>query len=456
VGYFVDVPLTASPVQTVQRLSSSGELVRSKTDMSVLIPALNEGPNLAILLPWLKRILEELELSYEVIVVTTESDQGTGEAAVAAGARVLYQVSRGYGGALIDGVRASRGEYILTLDADLSHRPDFVREMWNARNAAEITIASRYVPGGSATMPKYRLYLSRVLNVVFRRGLSMPIRDLSSGFRLYRRSVFAPDTLKGRDFDLLEEILVKAFCEGWRVQEIPFDYMPREHGSSSARLTRLGKAYLRSYWGLWKLRNSIEAADYDFRAFHSPIPLQRYWQKARFRITAALTAGEGPVLDVGCGSSRILSSLPEGSVALDILMRKLRYSRRFGVPLVHASGFQLPFPDASFGCVLSSQVIEHVPKESPMIDELCRVLKPGGRLVLGTPDYSRREWVYLEKLYARLAPGGYADEHIAHYTRNELIELMKAKGLTHEQTRYIARAELIMAFRRPLRASTSA
>ena len=57
--------------------------------MSVLIPALNEGPNLAILLPWLRRILEELDLSYEVIVVTTESDQGTIEAAVAAGARVL-------------------------------------------------------------------------------------------------------------------------------------------------------------------------------------------------------------------------------------------------------------------------------------------------------------------------------------------------------------------------------
>ena len=71
-----------------------------------------------------------------------------------------------------------------------------------------------------------------------------------------------------------------------------------------------------------------------------------------------------------------------------------------------ASGFELPFPDASFSCVLSSEVIEHVPKESPMLDELCRVLKPGGRLVLGTPDYARREWVYLEKLYARFAPGG--------------------------------------------------
>ena len=124
------MPSAASPVDTLQPLTSTTALVRSKTDVSVLIPALNEGPNLAILLPWLKRILEELNLAYEVIVVTTETDHGTSDAAVAAGAGVLFQVTKGYGGALIDGVRSSRGEYILTLDADLSHRPDFVREMW--------------------------------------------------------------------------------------------------------------------------------------------------------------------------------------------------------------------------------------------------------------------------------------------------------------------------------------
>jgi SAM-dependent methyltransferase len=302
-------------------------------------------------------------------------------------------------------------------------------------------------------MPKYRLYLSHLLNLVFRRGLSMPLRDLSSGFRLYRRSVIDLDALEGTDFDLLQEILVRAYCEGWEVQEIPFDYMPRQHGSSSARLTRLGKAYIRSFWRLWKLRNSIEAADYDYRAFQGPVPLQRYWQKSRLRIVGRLTAGQGPVLDVGCGSSRILGLLPEGSVGVDILSRKLRYGRRFDVPLVQGSGLNLPFPDASFSCVLSSQVIQHVPKDSPMLDELCRVLKPGGRLVLGTPDYSRQEWVYLEKLYERIVPG-VANEHTARYTRTELLALLDGKGFIHEATRYIARAELIMAFRRRTEPST--
>jgi dolichol-phosphate mannosyltransferase len=422
----------------------------------VLIPAINEGPNLRILIPWLQQVLDEEGISYEMIVVTSFDDRATSEAAMESGAQVLVQVSKGYGGALVDGLRKSCGDYVLTLDADLSHRPEFVRDMWESRHQADVVIASRYVPGGTASMPRGRLYLSEALNLVFRRGISVPVRDLSSGFRLYRRKILDPDNLLCLDFDVLEEILIKAICEGWRVREIPFNYMPRRHGSSSARVTRLFRAYLRSFWKLWKLRNSIAAADYDYRAYNSPIPLQRYWQRERYRITRDMISGEGPVLDVGCGSSRMLELLPRGSVGVDILMRKLRFNQRFGVTLVNGSGFELPFPDASFSCVLSSQVIEHVPKESPMITELCRVLKAGGRLVIGTPDYARWEWVYLEKLYAKVAPGAYADEHIAHYSHNELVCILEAKGMVHEASRYIARGELIAAFRRPVDSVTRA
>jgi ubiquinone/menaquinone biosynthesis C-methylase UbiE len=120
--------------------------------------------------------------------------------------------------------------------------------------------------------------------------------------------------------------------------------------------------------------------------------------------------------------------LPDGSVGVDILLRKLRYARKFDVPVVQASGFELPFSDKSFPCVLCSQVIEHVPKESSILDELDRTLAPGGRLVLGTPDYANWEWVVTEKLYGWFAPGAYADEHISHYTRQELIDLITGRG----------------------------
>ena len=103
-----------------------------------------------------------------------------------------------------------------------------------------------------------------------------------------------------------------------------------------------------------------------------------------------MAAGARRVLDVGCGSSRIVGSTP--MVGLDIVLAKLRYARRYGNPLVHGSIFELPFKDCAFDCVICSEVIEHVPADERVFSELERVLEPGGRLILGTPDYVRRRW----------------------------------------------------------------
>jgi dolichol-phosphate mannosyltransferase len=417
-------------------------------DLSVIIPALREGPNLAKLLPELRKVLDSLGIGYEILIVTKEADDETIAVATAADAKVIEQREPGYGGALLTGFADAAGTYLLTMDADLSHRPTFVRTLWDSRLTAELVVASRYVAGGKAEMPASRYLMSRVLNLFFRYGLSLPVHDLSSGFRLYKASLVRGQAFRAKDFDILQQILLHAYAEGWRIAEVPFAYAPREHGRSNARVLRFGVAYLRTFWPLWKRRNSILAADYDYRAHDSRIFLQRYWQRSRFRIVTELIKGEGPVLDIGCGSSRIIGALPPGSVAMDILRRKLRFARGMGTPLVQASAFNLPFRDESFPCVLCSEVIEHVPKESPILDEMSRVLAPGGRLVLGTPDYARMEWVALEKAYGRVAPGGYADEHISHYTRQELVDRFKARGFRAEAARYIARGEMILAFRK--------
>ena len=421
---------------------------RGPLDLSVVIPALNEGENLAELLPRLNGILQRLATSYEVIVVTRKPDELTLAAARANDARVIEQQLTGYGGALSAGFAEAAGDNILTMDADFSHPAEFVESLWTHRNEADVLIASRYCEGGSADMSWYRYVLSKVLNRFFAIGLNVDLKDLSSGFRLYRRSVVRGQRIVATNFDVLQQIIVQAYAEGWHIRELPFAYRPREHGSSHARIFTVGMACLRTFGQLWLLRNSILAADYDDRAHDSRIFLQRYWQRARFRFVGELIAGEGPVLDIGCGSSRIIAALPPGSIGVDVLLRKLRYARRFGRPLVNGSGFALPFADASFPCVLCSQVIEHVPKESPILDELCRVLKPGGRLVLGTPDYANWQWVWIEKLYG-MVPGSYADEHISHYTRDELIDIMRARGFEYEMERYILQGELILAFRKP-------
>jgi dolichol-phosphate mannosyltransferase len=229
------------------------------TDLSIVIPAHNEGPNLAVLLPALHEVLDPAGIRYEIIVVCRKIDPATAEAAMASQACAVEQVERGYGGALIKGFSIAQGAWVLTMDADLSHSPDFTPVLWQHRNEAHVLIASRYVPGGRAIMPRSRYVLSRILNAFFSRGLSLDIRDMSSGFRLYRSSALHGLDLQARDFNVLQEILVRIYAGGWSVREIPFTYKPRKHGSSNANVWKFGIAYLKMFRRLWVLRNSTSS-----------------------------------------------------------------------------------------------------------------------------------------------------------------------------------------------------
>ena len=412
-----------------------------------MIPALNEAVSLDLMLPQLKATLKSLKATHEIIVVDGGSSDGTQAVVRKHDVRLVTQLRGGFGGAYQAGFSQARGEFVMTLDADGSHDPAFLNDLWSARDGGDVVIASRYLPGGAADMPRLRRILSRVLNVTFRRGLSLPVHDLSSGFRLYRRQVLQAITLTATDFDVLEEILIRALAAGYRVVEVPFRYRARVAGRSHARLARFAVSYLRTFVAMWRLRNSIASSDYDARAYDSLIPLQRYWQRRRYVAISGLARGFTRVLDVGCGSSRILGAIP-GMIGLDIQLHKLRYARRYGNPLVQGSIFELPFGDASFDCVVCSEVVEHIPAQEKPFDELARVLRTDGRLILGTPDYDRWQWRALEWLYARLSPGGYADEHITHYSRENLALYLQGKGFAIEEVRYVGGCEMIFSLRK--------
>jgi dolichol-phosphate mannosyltransferase len=389
----------------------------------VLISAHNQDRQLDRVLSALRKELRLLAIDHELIVMDTDST---------------------YGRALRNGLEKATGEYVLTLDADGSHDPSFLAAIWAARRQAEVVIASRYVEGGSADMPRTRRVLSRMLNGALHRGLSLPSSDLSSGYRLYQRTAVASLPLRATGFDILQEILIRMVAEGYRVQEVPFRY--QSSATSRAWLARFAVSNLKTFGAMWKLRNSIASADYDARAYDSVIPLQRYWQRRRYQVITTMATGALHVLDVGCGSSRIIGS--GRMVALDIVLAKLRYAGRYGNPVVHGSIFELPFKDGAFDCVICSEVVEHVAADERVFSELERVLEPGGRLILGTPDYDRWRWRALEWLYGRLAPGGYADEHITHYGRTNLASYLRARGMTVDAVEYVGGSEMVFSLRK--------
>ncbi len=416
-------------------------------ELSIIIPAFNESANIGLLIANLTDILAQIVAAYEIIVVDAGSQDDTVAIAIKNGAIAFVQTRPGYGGALKDAVERARGSVIITMDADLSHNPYLVKRLWAFRDAAHVVIASRYVRGGYANMPWLRQVLSVILNRFLCLGLSLPLHDVSSGFRLYKSEIFREFVFSDINFSVLVEIVVKAYMHGFQVKEIPFHYRPRKEGRSHAKIISFGLGFLRTFLRLWKARNTIASADYDDRAFSSRVWPQRFWQRRRYEIITEYVRFARCVLDAGCGSSKILGAFPQ-AVGLDISIKKLRFCLSLGNGLVQADIHNLPFAKAVCDSVVCSEVIEHIPFDENIFKELVRVLKPGGTLILGTPDYSRWQWRFIEWLYKRIIPGGYADEHITRFTRERLIQIMEQHHCRIENFRYIAQAELICLFRK--------
>ncbi len=444
--------MPSNPAEWVTELQVESPGLTSTTrapELSVVVPVWRGEHDLGRLIPSLVRTLESLEVGWEIVVAAGPPVEDVRAAVQETPARFVASRADGYGEILRAGLAESRGRYVVTMDADFYHRPEYLRTMFEHRDAAEVVIASRYVPGAVAEMGAVRRGASRLLNLVHRKILALGYRDLSSGFRMYRRHVLDDiGPLRSRGLDVLPEALVKSYCQGWRIVEIPFRY----EGASPwtrARMVRLGLGYVGTLGRLFALRNSVKAADYDHRAFDSWIPLQRYWQRRRFQIIRGFAADAGRTLDIGCGSSRIVQSLPH-AVGVDLAARKLRWLRGPGRLLLQADMNRLPFRDGSFDAVISSEVIEHIPREQVRLEELTRVLRPGGRLILGTPDYGRALWRTLEWVYGKIFPGGYAKEHINRYTHDELRSLLEEElGLEVLDCRYVGRSEMIFNARLP-------
>jgi glycosyltransferase involved in cell wall biosynthesis len=415
--------------------------------LTVVIPALNEEGNIAAVLNGVNRVCSTLDANYEVIVVDGGSRDRTVEEAAQSGATVVRQKQPGYGAALREAFGQASGEFLVTLDSDLSHSPNVIGALYRNRFRGEILIASRYVKGGQANMPWTRKVLSLILNKTFSRVLDIPVGDLSSGFRLYHRKVIRETDCTRPDFSFLQEVLVKAYSAGYRVGEVPFHYFPRTKGVSKASIIKFGIAYLKLLHQCWRLRNSVASADYDERAYDSWILPQRWWQRWRYRIITNFADRAGKILDIGCGSSKIFEALP-GAVGLDLNKKKLRYRRALGNSLLCASLERLPVASQAFDQVICSEVIEHVPRDERIFTEFHRVLKSGGTLILGTPDYARWQWNLVEWVYGKLMTGGYAEEHITHYTQESLRTLLHRHGFEYLEHQYVFQGELIIKARK--------
>jgi dolichol-phosphate mannosyltransferase len=224
---------------------------------TVCVPTYNERENV-------ERMVRTLHgLGVHVLVIDDNSPDGTGEIADRLaeeldGVSVLHRpLKEGLGPAYIAGFEralADGAELILEMDCDFSHDPADVPKLIAAVEDADLAIGSRYVPGGGTeNWGAVRRFISRGGSLYAQVLLWLPVRDLTAGFKCYRRAVLEALPLgeidsKGYAFQI--ETVYRTLRLGFRVREVPITFVDRVEGGS-----KMSKAIVvEAFWKVPLLR----------------------------------------------------------------------------------------------------------------------------------------------------------------------------------------------------------
>lgn len=236
-------------------------------NLAIVIPTYNEAENLPKLVSALFGLgLENLSL----LIVDDNSPDGTGKLADEMAlvhpdrVQVLHRAGKmGLGTAYVSGFRhlleQNQVEAIGQMDCDFSHPPEKLPEMLAALQGCDVVIGSRYVMGGSVDVrwPLWRRSLSAFGNFYARTILRLPLRDVTGGFRLYRRQVVQGLPLErvrsnGYAFQVEMAYLLHRLGFTWR--EVPIYFADRRWGQSKMSFRIQREAALRVWQLLWEYR----------------------------------------------------------------------------------------------------------------------------------------------------------------------------------------------------------
>lgn len=211
----------------------------------VCVPTYDERRNLEPMVRALGDVLAEHELDGRVLVIDDASPDGTGELADRLAAEVGFldilhrERKEGLGPAYIAGFEqalAAGAALVATIDCDFSHDPNDLPRLVQATARAGIALGSRYVPGGGIeNWGALRRLVSRGGSMYARALLGIPVRDTTSGFKVYRREVLEairPARIESRGYAFQVETIYRALHAGFAVEEVPIRFTDRAQGGS--------------------------------------------------------------------------------------------------------------------------------------------------------------------------------------------------------------------------------
>ncbi len=227
-----------------------------KKGLSIAIPACREEKNLKRLIPRIQKAAGMLRTPYEIIIVDSAKPQDhTADVCARYGCRYVNQRYPGFGGAYRTAIEEASFDHFLIMDGDGSHNPEYIPKMAAAfkKTGCDVVIGSRYVKGGVTKDAPLSVFLSRILNLVFRAATGLGAHDLSTNFRLCRTALLKKIRPEAEHFDINQEVLVlMRAANGGKlsIREIPIVFEKRACGRSKRKWIPFIISYLRSLYRL--------------------------------------------------------------------------------------------------------------------------------------------------------------------------------------------------------------
>ena len=196
----------------------------ARFELSILMPCLNEAETLAVCIEKARRSLRECDIAGEIIVADNGSTDGSQSIAASKGARVLHVQTKGYGSALMGGIAAARGTYIIMGDADDSYDfaslGPFIEQL---RNGFDLVMGNRFKGGiKPGAMPPLHRYLGNpVLTALGRLFFESPCGDFHCGLRGFNKAAIEKLDLRTTGMEFASEMVVKATLHNLRIAEVP-------------------------------------------------------------------------------------------------------------------------------------------------------------------------------------------------------------------------------------------
>src|SRR5436305_7632500 len=219
------VPMKVAP----GHVTRSEITAAARVEVSIVMPCLNEAETLASCIQSAQRALESGGLHGEVIVADNGSTDGSVVIAKELGARVVEVSRRGYGNALIGGIEAADGDFVIMGDADASYDFGAIGAFVDRlRSGDDLVVGNRFLGGiAPGAMPwSHRWVGNPVLTRIGRVFFHAPVGDMHCGLRAFRKEAFLRMHLRATGMEFASEMVIKAALKRMRISEVPVRLRP--------------------------------------------------------------------------------------------------------------------------------------------------------------------------------------------------------------------------------------